>query len=165
MYKYAIKNLIRLLIIVFCIITFMLPYEHFLFHTYCTIFPALDLAIIYYYSTHNKLHYWQLFIIGILLDQLQTTPNGLNSLVLILAQMSLIYSGNYLLFSDYFTNVLMFCSYSAFIILLKYLVITATSNHYIEFLPVLFYFFTTILVYPTMYIMLEYISTLLKRHA
>jgi cell shape-determining protein MreD len=143
----------------------ILPLNQHLFGFYSEIFPALDLIIIYYISTYKKIKYWQLFIIGIFLDQLYALPAGLSSFALILAEKILRYYTKWLLLKEYTTNLTIFCAYTAFIMIIKYLIITILSPSHIDGMSILFYFITTILAYPIMHVILEKSINILGKNA
>ncbi|GAB4162391.1 MAG: hypothetical protein Tsb006_0580 [Rickettsiaceae bacterium] len=163
MYKFDSKVFIYLFVTAYLFILFILPFNQHVFGIFCEIFPALDLAIVYYLSTHRTLQYWQLFIFGIFLDQLYTLPPGTNSFALIIAELGLKYSRKWFFVRNYTTNLITFCAYSIFVTSIKYLIVTVLSTNHIEGAAIFFYLITTILAYPAMYIVLEKSMNLLGR--
>lgn len=145
----------KFLIISFLLNLFILPFNIYIFNLSNEIFPALDLIIIYYFSTHKKIYHWQLFIIGIFLDQLYNNAIGINSLILIIADLAFSYINKLCLIKKYETNIIIFCGYAFFVIAARYCFITILSTNYIEGNAIVFYYITTIFSYPIMYIILE----------
>lgn len=148
MYKFTLKFCIKILAIFYISILFLLPLEWHKFAPYAEIFPAFDLIIIYYLSTHIKLRYWHIFIAGLFVDQLYNFPIGTNSFIFIIAHKGLDYLTNRFLLRDYYTNLIVFSIYSMVIILLRYLVVTIKNIHHIEGFSILFYYLTTVFSYP-----------------
>jgi len=155
MYRFISKLLINLLALSYLWIIFMLPFQWYKIGPFGEIFPAFDIIIIYYISTYYSLKHWQLFIIGIVTDQLHVLPPGTSSLAFILGNMGLNYFSKWFLLRKYFTNLAMFCGYSAFIILVRYLVVSVKSTYPIEGYAITFYFLTTIFFYPILSALIE----------
>jgi hypothetical protein len=148
MYKFTSRFIIKLLTLGYLWIIFILPLEWYKIGSFGEIFPAFDIIIIYYISTYNSLKYWQLFILGLFIDQLHILPPGTSPFALILGNLFLSYLSRWFLLRDYFTNLGVFCGYSAFIILVRYLTVSIKSDYFIEGHDIIFYFLTTILFYP-----------------
>jgi len=155
MFKLIPKILIIIASILYLSILFILPFEWYKIAPYSEIFPAFDLIIIYYISTHNNIKYWHLFIAGIFIDQLYYLPIGISSLTFILAHQGLKLLSRWIFLKDYQTNLAIFCIYSLVIIISRYLIVTIKSSHYIEGFAITFYFLTTIFSYPIMYILIK----------
>lgn len=150
------RALLYLLIGIYIIMLAILPASvHIFSGLHYDIFPALDLAVIFYLSTYRKIEYWQLFIIGILLDALYCTIHGLSSFILIISEFLIKQSSNYFLLRNYVTNLASFVCYTAFFLLMKYCIIVVLTINDIGLLSLLSYFLTTILSYPLLYFMLE----------
>ena len=132
-----------------------MPFKWHYIGMYSEIFPAFDLVIIYYISTYLTIKNWHLFIIGFLLDQLYQIPFGASSLSLILANLILNKIGSSFFLRGYFTNLFIFCLYSAFILISRFLIVTINSAHYIEGVSIYFYYLTTIFAYPILSVFIE----------
>ncbi len=165
MYKFVSKFIINLLALSYLWIIFILPFQWYKIGPFGEIFPAFDIIIIYYISTYNSLKYWQLFIIGMFTDQLHVLPPGTSSLALILGNICLNYFSRWFLLRKYFTNLATFCGYSAFIILVRYLVVSIKSDYPIEGYAIVFYFLTTIFFYPILSVLIERSINMLGQNA
>lgn len=155
-----------MLISIYFISFFILPFGIFNKISYRSeIFPALELIVTYCLCTNVSIKYWQLFTIGLIMDQFHNMPIGSNSLALILGDVLIILLTRWFLIREYFTNLAIFCVYSVFIITLRLLIITINSPYPIEGSAVVFYYLTTILIYPSCKIMLETSIMKLKNYA
>jgi cell shape-determining protein MreD len=74
------------------------------------IFPAIDIVIIYYFSSYAKVRYWMIFFVGLILDQLYHMPTGSNSLIIITVNLALSYSNRWFVLKDEITNIVVFSS-------------------------------------------------------
>lgn len=151
MYKIALKSLVNFIFSAYIFLLFMLPtqlYKFGLANIFGEVFPAMDIMIIYYFSTHKNVRYWMIFLIGFIIDQIYQLPIGTSSLSYILANLALTYAGKWLILKEYVTNILVFCAYSAFIISLRYLIFIANYEHIFDGTSLYFYYLTTILSYP-----------------
>jgi hypothetical protein len=165
MYKIALKFLIYFVVISYIGLIFIMPFKWHYIARYSEIFPAFDLIIIYYFSTYKLIRNWQLFIVGLLIDQLYQIPLGATSLALIIANIGLEQSKTWFFLKDYYTNLSMFCAYSLFIITIRYLIVTIESTHHIEGNTVYFYYLTTIFSYPLMQTIIEKPLNMIKNYA
>lgn len=165
MYKIALKFLIYFIVISYIGLIFIMPFKWHYIAQYSEIFPAFDLIIIYYFSTYKLVKNWQLFIVGLLIDQLYQIPLGTTSLALIIANIGLEQSKTHFFLKDYYTNLGIFCAYSLFIITIRYLIVTIDSTHHIEGNTVYFYYLTTIFSYPIMQIIIEKPLNMIKNYA
>jgi cell shape-determining protein MreD len=110
--------------------------------------PAIELIIIYYFSTYHRVEVWQLFIVGFVLDIFYALPIGANSMILILANFILICFCKKLSLKEYTINVLTFISYAFFVIFMRYMIKSIIDSYIIDSKSIYFYFLTTILSYP-----------------
>lgn len=143
------------LIIVYFILFFFLPFQLFKLEYWREILPALDLIILYCIGTKTSIKSWHLFIIGLIIDPLYNLPTGSTSLALILGNLLISFLEQWFLVKEYYTDLMIFCMYSLFIIIFKFLIITVTNLYNIKGSNVLFYYLTTILAYPTCKTLLE----------
>ena len=67
MFKLISKILLITINILYLSILLILPFEWHKLGPHSEIFPAFDLIIIYYLSTHSDVRYWHLFLAGIVL--------------------------------------------------------------------------------------------------
>jgi len=141
--------------IFYLFILLLLPFQWYQIGVYKEIFPALDLIIVYYLSTHKKMTYFYLFVIGLMIDQLYCFPIGLSSITLIISHFILLIISKWLTLKDYVTNVTMFCLYSVFVTGFRYLLITIGSTQYMENNSIYFYLLTTIFAYPVICFLIE----------
>ena len=165
MYKFISKLIIDLLALSYLWIILILPSQWYKIGPFGEILPAFDIIIIYYVSTYHSLNYWQLFVIGVLTDQLNALPPGTSSLALIFGNICLNYFSRWLLLRKYFINLTVFCGYSAFIILIRYLVVLIKSDYPIEGYEIVFYFLTTIFFYPILSTLIERSINILGQNA
>lgn len=151
MYKIALKSLLNIIFAACIFLLFMLPtqlYKFGLASVFGEIFPAIDIMLIYYFSTHKNVKYWMLFLLGFIIDQIYQLPLGTSSLSYILANLTLTYVGKWFILKDYVTNILIFCAYSTFVISFRYLIFIANYKHIFDGTSIYFYYLTTILSYP-----------------
>lgn len=157
--------LTKVLIALYLTLLFLLPLQWHKINSYGEIFPALDIIIIYYIMTYYHPKNWHLFIYGLLVDKLYNFPLGSSALILILSYQVLKLLTHWFMLRDYFTNLVIFYSYSFLIILSRYILITIKSPHSLEGTVILFYFLTTIFAYPIMRILIEKPIQKLHQHA
>jgi cell shape-determining protein MreD len=165
MYKIARRLLVHFIIFSYIGLIFIMPFKWHNIAPYSEIFPAFDLILIYFLSTHKTIKNWQLFLIGLLIDQLYQIPLGSSSLTLIIANLGLNHSKTWFALKDYHTNLLIFCVYSLFVISTRYLIVTIDSTHYIEGNEIYFYYLTTIFSYPIIYVFIQKPINLIKDYA
>ena len=163
MYKILIKSLVYFTVASYLGLIFIMPFKWHHIGSYSEIFPAFDLIIIYYLSTYKRVKNWQLFLVGLLLDQLYQIPIGASSLTLIIANLGLNQSKTRLFIKGYYANLGIFCVYSLFVVSIRYLRVTIESTHHIEGDTIYFYYFTTIFSYPLMQIFIKKPLKLIKR--
>ena len=155
MLKIISKFLAIALAVIYISVLLILPFQLHKIGLYSEIFPAFDIITIYYLSTYKKMHYWYLFIAGMIIDQLYNLPIGISPLIFIFANIGLQVISKWFILRDYLTNLAVFCVYSIFVILARYLLVTIDSTHHIESLVMLFYFLTTIFSYPIICTLIE----------
>ena len=167
MYKLAVRLLLALIwggyIFFICLIPLKL-YKLNLVDVFDQIFPAIDIAILYYFSSYSKIRYWLLFLIGMILDQIYQMPTGSNSLVIITANLVLNYANRWFILKDEVTNILGFCIYSFFVISFRELIFLAKNDYNFQELSIYFYYITTILSYPILKFLMHKPSMLLTKH-
>jgi cell shape-determining protein MreD len=129
------------------------------------IFPAVDLIVIYYFSTYTTIRSWILFIIGIIIDQIYQVPVGLNSFALITINLILNYASRWFILKDEITNILIFCAYSLLLIGFRYIIFLAKNNYGFEGFSIYFYYLTTIFSYPILRFLIHKPFTALTRYA
>jgi hypothetical protein len=100
-----------------------------------------------------------------LVDKLYNLPLGGSALVLILSYQGLKLLSYWFLLRDYFTNLMIFYIFCLFVTLSRYLIVTIKSPYHLEGSALLFYFLTTILVYPIMRALIEKPIQKLHTHA
>ena len=155
MYKTLLKLIAELPFIIITILLFLLPFNMHIFGLSCNIFPALDLIIIYYLTVQKKLYNRHLFFIGIFLDGLYIVPLGIHSFILISANIILEYLRRYFAVKGYQTDLLIFSLYCAVAMTIKYILLTIVGENYIEGISIIFYYLTTILIYPLSHLILN----------
>ena len=69
MYKIILKSLVYFTVTSYLVLIFTMPFNWHYISLHSEILPAFDLIIIYYLSTYKQVKNWQLFLIGLLLDQ------------------------------------------------------------------------------------------------
>ena len=129
------------------------------------IFPAVDLIVIYYFSTYTTIRSWILFIIGIIIDQIYQVPVGLNSFAFITINLILNYASRWFILKDEITNILIFCAYSLLLIGFRYIIFLAKNNYGFEGFSIYFYYLTTIFSYPILRFLIHKPFTTLTRYA
>ncbi|NRB11010.1 MAG: hypothetical protein HRU35_05325 [Rickettsiaceae bacterium] len=146
--KTVINFFLRLLKYTYILLLLLLPIEIFKLGFSSEIFPAIELIIIYYFSLYKEVKYWQIFILGLLLDQFYNLPIGTSSLGLIMGDIFLKQMGKWFLLKDHLTSILIFPGYCLVIFALKFLTITIKGTYSIQGISIYFLYFTTILTYP-----------------
>ena len=168
MYKLPIKLLLVLILGTYIFLICLVPlklYKLGLIDIFGQIFPALDVVIIYYFSTYTNIRYWILFIIGIILDHVHQVPVGLNSLTFITVNILLNYTSRWFILKDEVTDVLIFCAYSLLIIGFRYIIFLTKNNYGFEGFSIYFYYLTTIFSYPILRFLIDKPITALTRYA
>ena len=155
MFKLILTLLMQAGIALYLVIVFIMPFQWYRIAAYSEIFPAFDLIVIFYFSTYNRVKYWHLFIIGLLVDQLYMLSIGTSPLAFLIANFGLNTVNKWFLLKNHFTNLVVFCGYSLFIIIVRYFIVTVKSTHHIEGIAVYFYFLTTIFSYPIICLLIE----------
>ena len=150
MYKLIIRLLLAFVFGLYVFLLYIIPIKLYKLNLniFEEIFPAVEIAIIYFFSSYYKVQYWLLFIIGIILDQSNQLPMGVNASAFIIANIILVYINKCLILKDYITNLVIFCIYSFFIISFRCLILLKKSEYSFDGLSVYFYYLTTILSYP-----------------
>ena len=86
----------KIILLFILIITFFFSIIIANFYPRFNILPATELIVIFYISTHFKIHYWHLFVLGIVTDKISfNAPIGISSLIFILLNIDLINKKNY----------------------------------------------------------------------
>lgn len=165
MYKLAVKFAAYLFSIFYIGLIFIMPFNWHYIGSNSEIFPAFDLAIIYYISTYKSIKNWHLFLLGLLIDQLYQIPLGTSSLSLIIANLLLNQFRSKFFLKDYYTNISIFCVYSMFVISFKFLIVTIKSTYYIQGISIYFYYLTTIFSYPIIKMLIEKPMRLIRIYA
>ena len=155
MFRLISKTIIIVLNSVFLCLLLVLPMQCNKLGLCNQIFPALDLIIVYYLVTNHNIKYWHLFILGIMIDQLYNFPLGTNSTIFILMHKTNNILNKWFLLKNYQNNLIVFCIYSLIVISARYLVIIIKSNYYIGSYGVICYYFSTILSYPILNILIS----------
>ena len=168
MYKLPNKLLLLLILGTYIFLIFLVPlklYKLGLIDIFGQIFPALDIVIIYYFSTYTNVRYWMLFIIGIILEHVYQLPVGLNSFIFITSNILLNYISRWFILKDEITNVLIFYAYSGVIIGFRYIIFLTKNNYGLEGFSIYFYYLTTIFSYPILRFLIHKPLTALTRYA
>ena len=167
MYKLTARLLLTLIfgvyIFLFCLVPLKLHTLN-LVNIFGEIFPAIDIVILYYFSSYSKVQYWLLFIIGIIIDQIYQMPIGSNSFVFITSNALLNYTNRWFVLKDEVTNILGFCIYSFFVINFRYLIFLTRNDYSFEGLSIYFYYITTILSYPVLRFLIHRPFTALAKY-
>ena len=119
MYKLVVRSLLALILGLYILLLGLVPiklYKLNLIGVFGEIFPAIDIIIIYYFSSYTNVRYWILFIIGIIIDQIYQIPIGSSAFAFITANIILAYANKWFILKDDTTNLLIFCIYSFFVI-------------------------------------------------
>lgn len=136
------------------LITIMPSYLYYLGHK-IDIIPAIDICVLYYFTTYNNVRPIMAFLIGILLDTLHGIPIGASSLALVSANYVLTYTKGIILIRNYYTNILIFAVYSLYILILRYMCSALLDDRSIDPIAFIFHILTTITIYPVIKFMLR----------
>ncbi len=151
MYKLIVRLSLALIFGIYVFLICLIPlklYKLNLMYVFDEIFPAIDIVIIYYFSSYAKVRYWMIFFIGLILDQLYQMPTGSNSLIIITVNLVLSYSNRWFVLKDEITNIVVFSIYSFFIISFKEIIFLKKNDYNFQGLSIYFYYITTFLSYP-----------------
>lgn len=168
MYKLSVKAVLTLILGLYILLICLIPlklYKLGLINMCGEIFPAVDVIVIYYFSTYTTIRYWILFIIGIIIDQIYQVPIGLNSFVFITVNLILNYASSWFILKDEVTNILIFCAYSLLIIGFRYIIFLTKNNYGFGGTSVYFYYLTTVFSYPILRFLIHKPFTALTRYA
>lgn len=167
MYKLTVKLLLALIFGTYVFFIFLIPlklYKLNLVYIFDEIFPAIDIIILYYFSSYFKVRYWLIFIIGIILDQIYTMPLGSNSLIFITVSLALHYLNQWFILKNEFTNLVIFGVYSFFVIGFREILFLIKSDYAVQGISIYFYYITTFLSYPTLKLLIHKPSASLTKH-
>lgn len=151
MYKKIIKTLLNTIFGIYVFLLFIIPtqvYQLEISTFWGEIFPAIDIMIIYYFSSYKNTNYYLLFLIGMIIDQIYQTPIGTNSLVFIIANLGLLYINKWFALKEELTNIMIFCGYSLVVIIFRYLICAVHYKYNLIGLSICFYYLTTVTAYP-----------------
>ncbi len=166
MYKLTVRLLSTLILGIYiyfiCLIPLKLNTLN-LVNIFDGIFPAIDIVILYYFSSYSGIRYWLLFIIGIILDQIYQMPIGSNSLVFITANVALSYANRWFVLKDEITNIIVFGVYSFFVVSFRELIFLVKNDYNIQGVSIYFYYITTFLSYPTLKFLIQKPSMVLTK--
>ena len=143
-------------------IIFITPYQLQSVNIDSEIFPSLDLIVIFVIMVHNRIGYLTLFILGLFIDYLNTSSFGMYSFILITAELLIRSFIQRMESITYLLKILLFISFYSFITVIKYLTFSIVDLVDLPIGALLMQYFTTILSYPIVYLVLEKIMNLRK---
>lgn len=148
MFKKLTYNFIALILITTLFLVLLFPMLGFTLGINTTIFPAIEIIFIYYFSTYYQAKILLLFAVGILVDQLLSIPMGISSTAFILANTGLNYVNKWFMLKDYIVNLVVFCCYTLLIFYLRYLIISSKNQGSVIMVEFVFQYLLTVFCYP-----------------
>ncbi|XVN43078.1 MAG: hypothetical protein RCG15_01935 [Candidatus Rickettsia vulgarisii] len=141
------KILYKLALIEFSLLLVIFPLGSFRINMASMVFPALEVILLYYFSTIHRISFVTIFIVGLFFDQLYSMPIGSNSLIFITAHALLSLLSKYFILKSYLTNFIIFCFYYFYIIHFRYLLILAKNLSIQGYFIMIMQYLTTIFSY------------------
>ncbi|MCZ6902314.1 MAG: hypothetical protein O7C59_04450 [Rickettsia endosymbiont of Ixodes persulcatus] len=146
-YKNSLQIILKLLVALLCFFIILFPLVSYKINIQSRIFPAIEIIFIYYFMSLYSLNIFEIFFLGLLIDQISGMPIGTNSLVFLLAYMIYKVSSKYFVTKNNLTNFIIFCVYCLFILNFKYLLVTIKKLEADGYLTIFLQFLTTIFSY------------------
>ncbi|WPY01330.1 hypothetical protein Trichorick_01240 [Candidatus Trichorickettsia mobilis] len=165
MFKKLFNIFIILCFIISLFLLLLLPLVLYRLGIESEIFPALEIIIIYYFSLNYQIKYWQIFIIGIFLDQLYHFPIGTSAVTFLLTNLLLNKLRIWLVIRTSTINFIVFCSYAFLALVIRYLIFTSKISSSLNLVTILFQYLTTIFSYPLFMILFDKSLLYLKKYA
>lgn len=157
-----IQTIIRSIFVLFLL---LFPLINYRLGLSSAIFPALDVIIIYYFSTNYHLGYFGIFLTGIFFDQIYGMQLGTNSTVFLLCALMLVYLSKWFSLTDYVINFLCFFGYCFVVFTCRYLIISHKLGDFIQYCDVVFQYFTTVFTYPLIKACFDTVSPHINKYA
>ena len=146
--KVQFERLQKLYIIFLYLFIIILPYQVFLITNNCSINPAIELAIIYYFLTYRKVKITILCIISIFFDKLHGIVIGSSLIGLVIANIYLYYVSQRITHRNNFNNFLLFVPFCLIVSVSKFFIVVFLLNNNIDNFNFIIHLITTILSYP-----------------
>ncbi len=164
MYRQLIDILLKTMLIILFIIIVLLPLFCYKLGIVLEILPALEILLVFYLYCYANIRFDEIFILGILFDQLYNMPVGTNSAALITGIVFIKLVSKWFIIKEYLANFIILCGFSFTVILARWLIIY--SNNISLASPTIFilYYLTTIFSYPILKILFDKIFHCLKKN-
>ena len=146
--KVQFERLQKLYIIFLYLFIIILPFQVFLITNNCSINPAIELAIIYYFLTYRKVKITILCIISIFFDKLHGIVIGSSLIGLVIANIYLYYVSQRITHRNNFNNFLLFVPFCLIVSVSKFFIVVFLLNNNIDNFNFIIHLITTILSYP-----------------
>ena len=160
-----LQVVLKLLFALLCFFIILFPWMSYKIGFQSKIFPALEIIFIYYFMTLYSLNIIGIFLIGLLLDQVNSMPFGTSSLVFLSAHIIFKLSSKYFAVKNYLVNFIVFCIYCLFVLNFKYLLITMKKLEIDGYITIFFQYLTTIFSYNLVRLILDSPLSYFKEHA
>lgn len=144
--NFNFDKIINFLLGVFLI---LLPSQIYLTGYISPIFPALEIAVIYYFLTTNSYNILIVIILGIFIDKLQNLPVGINSIAFISGWYVLQVTGKSFNYKQYYINLINFMPFLLVVILIRYILVWINYDYGLNIIEIIFLFLTTSCSYPS----------------
>lgn len=161
----TVQIVLKLLFALLCFFIILFPEFAYKIGIKSRIFPAIEIIFIYYFMTLYSLNMLGIFLIGLLLDQINSMPIGTNSLVFLSAYIILKLSSKFFAVKNYLINFIVFCVYCLFILNFKYFLVTMKKLKIDGYLTILFQYLTTIFSYNLIRLIFDSPLSYFKKHA
>lgn len=127
------------------------------------ILPALEVLLVFYLYCYASIRFDEVFILGILFDQLYSMPIGTNSIALILGLVFVKLLSKWFIIKEYLANFIILCGFSFTVILTRWLIIYSKNMLVAPLSIFSLYYLTTIFSYPILKILFDKIFHHLKK--
>lgn len=161
----SFQIILKLLFALLCFFIILFPEFAYKIGIKSRIFPALEIIFIYYFMTLYSLNMLGIFLIGLMLDQVNSMPFGASSLVFLTAYVILKLSSRFFAVKNYLVNFIVFCIYCLFVLNFKYLLVSVKKLEIDGYLTLLFQYLTTIFSYNLVRLVLDSPLSYFKKHA
>lgn len=136
-------------------IFFIIPFKITQLINYSEIFPAIELMIIFQFVLSKSAKNWQLFLIGLLLDQLYQIPLGTSSISLIITNIIFSQFREKSSQNNYILDILNFSLFFSLVMIIRLLILSLKSADQLELISISFYYLTSIFSYPLLMSLLQ----------
>ncbi len=162
MYIKLTNIIFKTLITTISVLTVLLPLFCYKLNIHIEILPAIEIILVFYLCCYINLRSDEIFILGILFDQLYNMPVGTNSLALIIGFTIVKLLNKRFLIKEYLPNFLTLCSFTLIVTLVRFIVIYSKNVLCAKLDIFIMYYLTTVFSYPLLKVLFDKIFFYLK---